>query len=911
MRPVLPPFILLLAALSGPAAGGSGFAAGPASTPVYRAPAGERPAAVRPGADSVLPGGRIITPLGTQHLTGPGPFGLAVSPSGRTVVSADGGPDRFSLTVLSKDGEFWRSRRLIAPRKKDADDEHESGEEWRSVFMGLAFENDRVLYASEGNSGRVRAIEAATGKVRHVYNLNTGGFQDSFTGDLALDRLRGILYVLDQTNFRLVSIDIRKREVLASVRLGRLPFAIALSPDARFAYVTNVGMFQYSPVPGADPKRARETGLPFPAFGFPSAEAMNGARRETTSGPVDVPGLGDPNAPESNSLAVVDLSDPAAPRLERFIRTGLPFGEVSLGGSSPSGVAISSDYVFVSNAHNDSISLIDPRTNKVRMDIEIRIPGLENLRGVLPVGLAWYEPENWLLVAEAGINAVGVIDITHRRVIAHLPAGWFPSRIALDGETVFVTNARGHGTGPNAGLPRGHDTFQGVLRRGTVSIYRMPAAEGFAELTSRVLENSGFVPRGDAVEDAALPAAIRHVVLIVKENRTFDEVFGDVASAANGRVEGSPVWARFGRSAAVSPEHRVLRSRLKLTNVNVTPNHHAMAARWAFSDNFYADSEVSVDGHHWLAGSYPNALTETSLMASYGGQRDFRLPTTAPGRLSAAESNSSVHPEEQLEAGALWHHLERHGITFRNFGEGFELAGVVEEPGEKPTGARYLTNVPMPEPLFRNTSREYPQFNTNIPDQYRASRFIEEIERLYGSGAAALPRFLYIHLPNDHLAKPRPEDGYPFEASYMADNDYALGRIIEYLSSQPWWREMAVLVTEDDAQGWVDHVDSHRTVLMVISPYARGNYVSHVNTSFPGLLKTVFRLLGIPPLNLFDAAAADLSGCFRNDPEFTPYKALPVDPRIFDPATARDPLDPHPGPKMDDPAVLREQHGRR
>lgn len=866
---------------------------------------------MRPGADSVLPGGRIITPFGAQHLTGPGPFGLAVSPSGRTVVSADGGPDRFSLTVLSKDGEFWRSRHLIAPRKKDTDDEHETGDEWRSVFMGLAFENDRILYASEGNSGRVRVIEPATGEVRHVYNLNTGGFQDSFTGDLAPDRARGILYVLDQANFRLVSIDVRKRQVLASVRLGRLPFAIALSPDGRAAYITNIGMFQYSPVPGADPKRVRKTGLPFPAFGFPSPEAMNGARRETGSGAVDVPGLGDPNAPESNSLAVVDVSDPAAPRLERLIRTGLPFGAGTAGGSSPSGVAVSSDYVFVSNGHNDSISVIDPTTKKVRVDIDIRIPGLESLRGVLPVGLAWYEPENWLLVAEAGINAVGVIDITQRRVIAHLPAGWFPSRVALDGSKVFVANARGHGTGPNAGLPRDQETFQGVLRRGTVSIYRMPSADGFPDLTSRVLANNGFVPREDAAGGGALPAAIRNVVIIVKENRTFDEVFGDVPAAANGPVNGSTAWARFGSSATVTPEHRTLRARIKLTNVNVTPNHHAMAARWAFSDNFYADSEVSVDGHHWLVGSYPNALTETSLMASYGGQRDFRMPTTAPGRLSVAESSSSVHPEEQLEAGALWHHLERHGITFRNFGEGFELAGVAEDPGEKPTGARYLTNVPMPDPLFRNTSRQYPQFNMNIPDQYRATQFIDEIERLYGSGEAPLPRLLYIHLPNDHTAKPRPEDGYPFEASYMADNDYALGRIIEYFSSKPWWREMAVFVTEDDAQGWVDHVDSHRTVLLVISPYARKNYVSHVNTSFPGLLKTAFRLLGTPPLNLFDAVATDLSECFGGEPDFTAYKALPVDPRVFDPATAHDPLDPRPSPKMDDPAVLREQHRRR
>jgi hypothetical protein len=158
------------------------------------------------------------------------------------------------------------------------------------------------------------------------------------------------------------------------------------------------------------------------------------------------------------------------------------------------------------------------------------------------------------------------------------------------------------------------------------------------------------------------------------------------------------------------------------------------------------------------------------------------------------------------------------------------------------------------------------------------------------------------------MARPRPGDGYPFNASYVADNDLALGRIVEFLSRSPWWREMAIFVTEDDAQGGVDHIDSHRTVLLVASPWAKRNYVSCVNSSFPGLLKTVFRLLGVPPLNLFDGAAADLSDCFTSEADFTPYEVRPVDSRLFDPATAREPLDPTPSPSMDDPRFLQQQH---
>jgi hypothetical protein len=436
-----------------------------------------------------------------------------------------------------------------------------------------------------------------------------------------------------------------------------------------------------------------------------------------------------------------------------------------------------------------------------------------------------------------------------------------------------------------------------------VSTFELPAAAELAGHTRAVMESAGLVARPEAAP--VLPKAVRYVVMIVKENRTYDEVFGDVAKAANGAVMSAPALARFGREGYVPGAGQ----RLSLHHVSVTPNHHAMAAQWALSDNFYADSDVSVDGHHWLVGSYPNAWTESTRMAAYGGQKNFRLPTTAPGRLLFAGSDSSVHPEEQPEAGSIWHHLERHGLPFRNFGEGFELAGLDEGAGEKPTGARFLTNVPMPEPLYRNTSRDYPGFNMNIPDQYRASQFIAEIEARYAKTGEDLPRFIFMHLPNDHMASVRPQDGYPYEASFIADNDYALGRILEYLSRSKWWKQMAVFVTEDDAQGGRDHIDAHRTVLLAAGPYVKRNYVSHANTSFPGLLKTVFRLLGVPPLNLFDAAATDLSDCFTAKPDFAPYQLLPEDGRLFDPALARDPLDPAAAasPKMDDAGEIRRQ----
>ncbi len=876
----------------------------------FRPPAGTNTARRRVGAESILPGGRMVEPLGRQFPTGSGAFGLAVSPDGRYAVTADGGRRRFSVTILDMNASPWSLRQLKARQGKLPAEPENDDDDWRSIFLGLAFEDNTRLFASEGNSGRVRHIQIPSGRLLGSFDLNQGGFADAYAADIAYDASRQLLYVVDQANFRVAVFHTRSRRLLGNVRVGRLPFKLALSPDQRRLYVTNLGMFQYSPLPGADAKRAAETGLRFPAFGFPSPEAEKGVRAETAQGPIDVPGLGDPNAPESNSLAVIDVENPEQPRLVRFVRTGKPFGPQSQGGSSPNGVAANATSIYVSNGNQDSITVIDAATLEVRTQIDLRIAKLEAYRGILPLGMALDPAGGRLYVAEAGINAVGVVDLGRDRLIGHLAAGWFPTAVALDRGQVFVASAKGLGTGPNATRTAPlAATFQAELTRGVLSIFSQPQPRALPILTERVMALNGFLPAENDPPPA--PREIKYVVLIVKENRTFDEVYG--YRGADGGVRGAPELARFGNRAWLEQTPGSLKVRQSGKKFHsVAPNHHALADRYAISDNFYADAEVSVDGHHWIVGNYPNAWVETTRLASYGGQKDFRFPTTAPGRLSNPQSNSSVHPEDQLENGAIWHHFERHGVPFRNFGEGFELAGVDQSPGLKPTGSAYLTNVPMPDPLFRNTSRNYPGYNMNIPDQYRATQFIAEMNEMYLKPGKEIPRFLFLHLPNDHLARPRPEDGYPFQASYMADNDYALGRIVEFLSKTEYWKNMAILITEDDAQGGVDHVDTHRTIFLAVSPYARRNYVSTVNSSFPGLLKTVFRLLNLPPLNLYDATAADLLDCFSSEnPDFAPYEPILPDPEVLIPDNVRDPLDPRPQPAMDSPGFLRRQHEQR
>ena len=731
----------------------------------------------------------------------------------------------------------WTARHLVASARADS---NQGDDEWHGVSFGITLAGEHAVYIAEGNSGRVVYFDWNTDR-RRTFDLNQAGYSDSYTGDLAFDAQRAVLYVADQANFRVCAIDTRSRRVLASIKVGRLPFALALSPDRQKLYVTNAGRFQYNAFTGTAGERSADALSVFPPS-WPAPSTAN-----------------DPAAREGNSLAVIDVSDPAAAKVETFLPTG----------TSPSGVLAAQDRVYVSNAGSDSISVIDARTNRLEAEIPLRVPGFENLRGVIPGGMAFDPATGWLLVAEAGLNAVGIVDVREKRLIGHLPAGWFPTRVALAEKTVIAANSRGQGAGQNAAL-----RVPGHVRDGSVSIFPLPAATELGALTSGVLESAGLTPA--AGNPRALPEGIRHVVLIVKSSRSYDEVLGDVRRASNGPVAGQPLLARFGRRGYVDGRGR----RFSLQEVNVTPNHHALAERWAWSDNFYADSETAMGGHRWLAGVYPNLWTATSLAAAASDQRkEFRLGS-APGRLIFPGTRTSATPEDQSDGGTLWEHLARHGVSFYNFGEGLDLPGSMQsEDG----GVRYTADTPLGDALHKNTSRTFPGPDLGISDQQRATRFIAEIESRYGKPGTELPRFLFVCLPGDRTAEEKPAAGYLYRESFLVDNDYALGRIVEYLSSTPWWKQMVVFITEDSAEGGVDHIDASRTLLLAAGPWVKRNYVSHVNASFPALLKTVFGLLRIPALNLFDASAADLRDWFRRSPEDGGYPAQPVDKRIFDP----------------------------
>jgi len=249
----------------------------------------------------------------------------------------------------------------------------------------------------------------------------------------------------------------------------------------------------------------------------------------------------------------------------------------------------------------------------------------------------------------------------------------------------------------------------------------------------------------------------------------------------------------------------------------------------------------------------------------------------------------AIYPEDYNEAGSMWDHFERHGIDFFNFGFSVMFEPASYDPSYKYAGIRLIANYPVPQPLMHRSSRTYPTYNMAIPDQFRIDQFIEEFEEKWNQNN--LPAVLTVIIPNDHGAEDRPEAGYPFRESYMADNDLAVGRIVEFLSHTPYWKNMMIVITEDDSQNGVDHIDAHRSILMIISPWVKRNYVSHLHYSFGSIFKTFWNVLGTPYLNQYDAAALDFGDFFTQEPDYTSYVAVPADSKIFEPQMALDPFD--------------------
>ena len=877
--------------------------------PYLHAPSLTDYATHNPEGRTILPTGRYIQPVGKNLALARWPHGLVLSPDGQTAFVASAGVGQFITD--------WNSATPTVTSFSPGEAKK------RSNAGGAVFSADgKTLYWSSGESGEILVVNVGnhtvTGNI--ALNVEVGGrkFEDSFAMDIQSSPDGTTLYIADVTNFRVITVDTAQGKVIGSVDVGRYPYALAVA--GKRVYVANIGVFAYSAIPKptlpAKPgEKIDPRGLTFPPFAFPSKEAREGVEVEGRK----VPGLGDPNVPESFSVWGVDVADPAAPKIVNRIKTGLLIGAPAdngktVGGSAPNFLTVHGNDLYVSNGNNDTIERIDLTTGKIVHRTRIQpSPLVAKLRGVGPSGMTVSHDGRRLYIAESGINAIGVLDTRTGRMIGHIPTAWYPYRVALtpDDKRLICICFRGFGNGPNAGKNIPKSSFLGL--RGVATILNTPTDAELGPMTQNVLTYNGITDHSaDRAKMAgpvvpAIPGKpseqIKYVVFITKENHTYDAIFDNIPGA-----NGDSSLLRWGYHQTIAAAGQPT-----LTDVAVMTNHNALAKQFTVSDNFYMEPEASGVGHRWLVGVQPDNFCQMLYTLGWS----FKLNSTAPGRRASFGSNGSIAPEDYPEAGSMWEHLAHFGVPFRNYGEGFEFAGVGEDEDEHRTGAAEVINMPMSKVLYDNTCREFPIFNMNIPDQYRAHWFEQDFTRLFltkpkattrttsGAGKSktksnskqqparvTMPRFINIAICNDHGSGPKPAKGYPYVASWMADNDLALGRIVEFLSHTPYWKNMAIFVTQDDSGGEPDHVDAQRSVLLCISPWAKRGYVSHRQTTIVSMHRTLYEIMGLPPLNMFDGLANDFSDCFTDKPDFRPYTVVPVDPRIFDPEKAKDPKDP-------------------
>jgi YVTN family beta-propeller protein len=507
-------------------------------------------------------------------------------------------------------------------------------------------------------------------------------------------------------------------------------------------------------------------------------------------------------------------------------------------------------YLFVANANRNTVTVIDTEAGKaietIGTAIDPKAPS-----GCTPSSLALSPDQSMLLVANANTNDLAVVNVKSPGASAPLgfiPVGWYPTsvRLAADGRTIYVTNGKG-GTshanrdGPRPGFAGGRNPTQeyiGGLFQGTLSTIPLPAARQMAAYSQTVYACSPVQPGDPTAVRGRAPAAgspipsrlgdpspIRYVVYIIKENRTYDQVFGDIPEG-----NGEPNLCLF-------PEA-------------ITPNHHALVRDFVLLDNFYVDGEVSADGHEWSMGAYASDFVERIWPLGYRGDR--RVPYPSEGALDEAARPAG---------GYLWDKAAAKGISYRSYGEFIGNGRTAADPGK----ARVKALEGHFDPLFRS-------FDMDYPDAKRTDRFLAELAEFEKTGE--MPQLVILRLPNDHTSGTSP--GKWTVTACVGDNDLALGRLIEGLSRSRFWRQMAVFVVEDDAQNGSDHVDAHRTVALAISPYIKRRSVDSTMYSTSSMLRTIELILGLEPMSQFDAAARPMFNSFTSQPDLTPYVHRPV-----------------------------------
>ena len=712
----------------------------------------------------LLPNGWSLSPAGRSLPLGDLPLNIQISASQK-------------LMAVTNNGQSKQSIQLIDPQSEKILHDQPIGKAW----YGLKFSADeKKLYASGANDNIILVypiIKKMLGKADTIVLGKAWPNEKIGPTGIEVDDAGKRLYAVTKENNSLYIFDLRTNKLVNKVNLGSEAYDCLLSPDKTKLYISLWG---------------------------------------------------------ADKLAIYDIK---AQKITSEILTENHPNEIIQNRTGK--------YLFVANASDNSVSVIDAKARKV---IEVISTALypTRLSGSTTNGLALSEDEKTLYVANADNNCLAVFNVSNPGKSSSkgfIPTGWYPTNVRVAGKKIFVSNGKGFTSMAN---PDGPQPFKktddsgvhigisaqkevqyiGGLFKGTLSIIDQPTDTQLQSFSKQVYANTPYNKQTEVMSKGLAnnpvpnvqggKSPIKYVFYVIKENRTYDQVFGDIKEG-----NGDPNLCLF-------PE-------------KVTPNHHALAREFVLLDNFYVDSEVSADGHNWSMAAYATDYTEKTWPTSYGSRG---------GTYDYEGSRQIAYPRD----GYIWDYAKRAGISYRSY------------------GAFVTKDGPTTKSLIGHTAEKYPSYNLDIKDIDRIAAFKLDFDSLLAINAVA--QFNTIRLGNDHTSGQR--IGKLTPTAHVADNDLALGLLVEHISNSSIWKESAIFVLEDDAQNGPDHIDAHRSPAFVISPYIKRNSVNSSMFSTSGMLRTIELILGLPPMSQYDAAAVPFSDCFTTKPDFKPYRVRPA-----------------------------------
>lgn len=710
----------------------------------------------------VLPNGWALTPIGKSFPLGDLPLNMVLSKSKQ-------------LMAVTNNGQGTQSIQLINPITEKLLDTKIIERSW----YGLVFSADeKKLYASGGHNNRIEIFSIDNSKLTLTDSIVLGKkwpIKISPAG-IAIDDEQQLLYVVTREDNQLYIVDIKTKQTIFKQALGGEAYSCVLSPNKKQLYIS--------------------------CWGCDKVYLFNTIERKISA---EIPVGDNPNELLLNNKGTV---------------------------------------LYVANANDNSVSVINTKEEKVVEVLNVALyPDAPN--GSTTNGLALSEDEKTLFVANADNNCLAVFDVSkliQSKSKGFIPVGWYPTNVKVVGNKIFVCNGKGFSSkanvyGPNPfankqivmhhegdpNKPKGVEYIAGLFM-GTMSVINMPTPKQMSVYSQVVYQNTPYnkVKEQLVQGEAGNPiprrvgdkSPIKYVFYVIKENRTYDQVLGDMKEG-----NGDP--------------------RLTLFGENITPNQHALARNFVLLDNFYVDGEVSMDGHNWTMGAYATDFLEKSWVSSYGGR----------GGSYDGEGNRKV---ANNKGGFFWDHAKKAGVSFRSYGEFVD---------------NYKANIPV---LEGNFCKYFTGYNNSVMDTTRYYQWKRDFDSLLAINK--VPQFNSVRFSNDHTEGLKL--GRPTPYAHVADNDYAVGLFVEHLSKSPIWKETAIFIVEDDAQNGADHVDAHRSIAFLAGGFVKRGYVDHTMYSTSSALRTMELILGIPPMSQYDAAATPMWRSFTSTPNTTPYTAL-------------------------------------